>query len=569
MELRPGYKQTEVGIRPEDWQIKPLGQFVALRRGHDLTERSRRKGEVPVMGSAGHNGFHNIAVVRGPGVVLGRSGASFGQAHYCPTDFWPHNTALYVTDFFGNQPLFAFYFLKSIDFTRHNSGGAQQSLNRNFIGPIPVSIPDRKEQRAIAEALSDADALIESLKQLLAKKRQVKQGSMQELLTGKKRLSGFTGDWSPKVIGDLLQIHHGKSQHGVESLYGPYPILATGGQIGNANRFLCDHPSVLIGRKGTIDKPQYMDEPFWCVDTLFYSTVFEPNIPKFLFYCFCLIPWKQYNEASGVPSLNARTIEQLELIVPSGKEQEAIAAVLSDLDAEIAAFESRLIKARQIKQGMMQELLTGRIRLIRPSAEVLSFPAKVSASVADVSHNTHFNEAVVIAVLSAKFGSETFPLGRFRRTKFSYLLHRHVEHEAAGFLKKAAGPYNPRTRYGGAEKIALHNQYVHVTHTAKGEGFVADENIAQAEGYFEKWYEAEALTWLEQFRYQKNDALELLSTVDMASEELSSAGKVVTTSAVKRIIQDSPEWKAKLNRSVFSDDNIAATIQTCRQLFSR
>src|SRR5262249_44007275 len=191
MEVRPGYKQTEAGAIPEEWDTISLGRFVALQRGHDLTEPDRPRADVPVMGSAGPNGFHDTALVRGPGVVLGRSGASFGQAHYCKTDFWPHNTALYVTDFFGNHPLFAFYFLKSIDFSRHNSGGAQQSLNRNFIAPILVAVPKRAEQEAIAEALSDADVLIESVELLLAKKRLLKQGAMLDLLTGKRRLSGF------------------------------------------------------------------------------------------------------------------------------------------------------------------------------------------------------------------------------------------------------------------------------------------------------------------------------------------------------------------------------------------
>ena len=115
MELRKGYKQTEVGMIPEDWDMKLLGEFIALRRGHDLTERDRRSGEIPVMGSAGINGFHDTAIARGPGIVLGRSGASFGQAHFCPIDYWPHNTALYATDFYENHPLFSFYFLKSID----------------------------------------------------------------------------------------------------------------------------------------------------------------------------------------------------------------------------------------------------------------------------------------------------------------------------------------------------------------------------------------------------------------------------------------------------------------------
>lgn len=358
-----GYKLSEVGVTPEDWDIKSLGNFVALRRGHDLTERQRRIGEVPVMGSAGLNGFHDTAIVNGPGVVLGRSGASFGRAHYCATDFWPHNTALYVTDFFGNDPLFSFYLLDSIDFSRHNSGGAQQSLNRNFIASISIAVPRPAEQKAIAGALSDADAVIESQQRLLDKKRQIKRGTMQQLVIGKKRLPGFDGEWRVKRLGEVLTIAHGKSQNEVVDRNGIYPILATSGQIGVANSFLYKGPSVLIGRKGTIDQPQFMDTPFWTVDTLFYSIIHEPNEPKFLYYRFCLIDWKHYNEASGVPSLNAKTIEQIEVKIPEPQEQFAIAAILSDMDTEISTLEIELTKARQIKQGMMQDLLTGRARL--------------------------------------------------------------------------------------------------------------------------------------------------------------------------------------------------------------
>ena len=234
-----------------------------------------------------------------------------------------------------------------------------------FRFPLP---PTLAEQEAIAEALSDADALIESLEQLLAKKRHIKQGAMQELLTGKRRLPGFKGGWVLKPIGDVLTIAHGRSQRDVEDRNGAFPILATGGQIGTANRFIYDKPSVLIGRKGTIDQPRYMDQPFWSVDTLFYSKIQEPNNAKFLFFRFCLVDWKTHNEASGVPSLNARTIERIEVEIPPPTEQRAIASVLTDIDTEIAALETKLTKARAIKQGMMQELLTGRIRLVRLKA---------------------------------------------------------------------------------------------------------------------------------------------------------------------------------------------------------
>ena len=143
------------------WRDITLGDFVALQRGHDLTEPERRVGHVPVMGSAGQNGFHDTALAKGPGIVVGRSGASFGQVHFSKEDFWPHNTGLYVTDFKGNDPLFAFYFLKALDFDRFNSGSAQPSLNRNFIYPIPIRVPKPAEQKAIAAVLGALDDKIE------------------------------------------------------------------------------------------------------------------------------------------------------------------------------------------------------------------------------------------------------------------------------------------------------------------------------------------------------------------------------------------------------------------------
>ena len=144
-----------------EWNQGTLGDLVVLQRGHDLTESERRCGSVPIMGSAGQNGFHDTALASGPGVVVGRSGASFGKVHYCSQDYWPHNTVLYVTDFKGNDPQFVYYFLSTIDFSRYNSGSAQPSLNRNYIYAIPIAFPGLEEQRAIACILGALDDKIE------------------------------------------------------------------------------------------------------------------------------------------------------------------------------------------------------------------------------------------------------------------------------------------------------------------------------------------------------------------------------------------------------------------------
>ncbi len=245
-----------------------------------------------------------------------------------------------------------------------SGGTTHKRIARGALGQLAVNLPPISEQRAIADALSDVDTLMNSLDRLIAKKRDLKQAAMQQLLTGQTRLPGFSGEWEVKRLGDVLKICHGRSQREVETVDGPYPILATGGQIGRASRPLCDRPSVLIGRKGTINKPQYMDTPFWTVDTLFYSEIKDSHSARFIFYLFCTIDWLQYNEASGVPSLNARTIENIEVHLPEPIEQTAIATALTKMDTELSVLEQRRNKSAALKQGMMQELLTGRTRLV-------------------------------------------------------------------------------------------------------------------------------------------------------------------------------------------------------------
>ncbi len=232
---------------------------------------------------------------------------------------------------------------------------------KNFTLEILHPLP---EQKAIAKVLSDMDELIESMEKLIHKKKQIKQGAMQELLTGKKRLAGFSGEWEVKRLGEILKVRHGKSQWQVVVEDGKYPILATGGEIGRTNYYLYDKPSVLIGRKGTIDKPQYIDTPFWTIDTLFYTEISNNYCSKYIYYVFNRIDWYSYNEASGVPSLNASTIESISIPLPPLPEQKAIAQILSDMDDEIEALEKKLDKYKKIKEGMMEKLLTGQVRLV-------------------------------------------------------------------------------------------------------------------------------------------------------------------------------------------------------------
>jgi type I restriction enzyme S subunit len=287
-------------------------------------------------------------------------------------------------------------------------------------------------------------------------------------------------------------------------------------------------------------------------------------------YCFQTASMQRqflfYAVGTKVTGISKTNIAKLKMPMPPVAEQEAIAEILIDMDAELAALERRREKTRLLKLGMMQELLTGRVRLMAEVTNVVPFPTeKAPALPAAKSHNWQIDEAVVIGALSQQFGTEEWPLPRIRRVKLTYLLHRRYLRDTGAYLKKAAGPYNPKTKYQGPEGIAIKNGYVREHHNGKYAGFIASAKIAQAESYFAEWYPG-ANEWLEQFRFEKTDQLELLATVDMAMEDLRRAGINPTLDAAKKVIHDHPEWEAKLSRPIFSDTNIAAAMKTCEAI---
>ncbi|ELU1488827.1 restriction endonuclease subunit S [Enterobacter hormaechei] len=403
MVIPDGYKLTELGEIPEDWQCVQLGEIGKCIIGLTYSPRNVSDTGVLVLRSSNiqngklayqDNVFVNmvlperVIVKKGDILICVRNGSRQLIGKCALIDQKAEGSAFgaFMSIFRTSAHDYIFYQFQSdlIQNQINETMGAtiNQITNKDLSGfkiPIPICV---KEQKAIANVLSDTDALLTRLEQLIAKKQAIKTATMQQLLTGRTRLPQFAKhsdgtlkghrpselgaipeDWQVVPFKDVLTIKHGKNQKEVESPSGQYPIYATGGQIGNATSFLFDKPSVLIGRKGTIDKPRYAETPFWTVDTLFYSEIKKDFCVKFIYYKFCMIDWMQYNEASGVPSLNAHTIENVLVTLPNLEEQTAIASILSDMDDELEALEQKLAKVRNIKQGMMQQLLTGRIRL--------------------------------------------------------------------------------------------------------------------------------------------------------------------------------------------------------------
>jgi type I restriction enzyme S subunit len=340
-------------------------------------------------------------------VVTGRYG-TIGEVFYIDRDFWPLNTTLYVRDFHGNDPLFVSYLLRTVDFHSHSGKSGVPGVNRNDLHQLTVEVPPTKtEQAAIAAALSDADTLISALDRLIAKKRDIQQASMQQLLTGKQRLPEFSGgwgykktdvgmipeDWDAGCLSDKTRkVGSGITPTGGERVYKNEgrPFLRSqnvgwGTLLMEDIAFIDDDThetfkateievddvflnitGASIGRSAVADARVTRGNVNQHVCII--RTKQEQLNPRFLNY-FLLSSAGQrqihsFQAGGNRQGLNFGQIRSFQLPLPPPDEQRAIAAVLSDLDAELAALEQRRDKTRALKQGMMQELLTGKTRLV-------------------------------------------------------------------------------------------------------------------------------------------------------------------------------------------------------------
>lgn len=190
--------------------------FITLQRGFDLPEHSRVNGEIPVVGSTSISGFHNVAKVSAPGVVTGRSGA-LGEVQYIDKDFWPLNTTLWVKDFKNNDPKYVYYFLKTLDLKRFNSGAGVPTLNRNDLDTLKIQIHEKNEQKIIAKVLSNYDDLIENNNKRIKILEEMAQKIYKEWFVDFRfpghetvtfkdsELGKIPSDWNSKPIGELLE----------------------------------------------------------------------------------------------------------------------------------------------------------------------------------------------------------------------------------------------------------------------------------------------------------------------------------------------------------------------------
>jgi type I restriction enzyme S subunit len=389
--MKPGYKQTEVGVIPEDWEVKLLPEVTHFRGGKAHEQHISDAGPfvcvnskfISTEGKVRKYATANFCSAKKGDVLMVMSdlpnGKALAKAFLADRDnlYAVNQRVCALTAYRDYSPCYLLYTLnRNPYFLKFDDGVSQTHLLNNVFRQCPLPLPPTlAEQDAIAGALSDADALIDSLEQLIAKKRLLKQGAMQDLLTGKKRLPGFEGVWEVKTVAELekqklVKLSRGQviSKKDIDNMPGDFPIYSSSihndGLFGRYGDFMFDEELITWSVDGGGNFFHRRKHKFSVTNVCGFMRVDASRIDCRFFAAELqlLHSTKSFDyQSKAHPSVVRK---EYEVQLPPLPEQTAIAAILSDMDAEIAALESKLAKARQVKQGMMQELLTGKTRLV-------------------------------------------------------------------------------------------------------------------------------------------------------------------------------------------------------------
>lgn len=417
MTIPQGYKQTELGIIPEDWEVKQISDFTSVVTGGTPSTqhaeywggdiRWMNSGELnlkfvyDVEGRITEEGLNNSSthIIPAKCVLVGLAGQgkTRGTAAYNLVSLCTNQSiaAFLPTD--THSSLYLYYVIDSLyDYLRllSSGDGGRGGLNKQILSSLNIVLPPVAEQRAIAKALSDVDGLIAALDKKIAKKRLLKQGAMQQLLTGKKRLPGFTDEWETIRLGDWATMNSGGTPtSSVPEYYnGHIPFLSisditeagkyinkiektiTEKGLNNSSARMFPAGTIMYAMYASLGKCSIANIELSCSQAILGISPKCRINPEYLYYYLSFIEEdvRDMGQTGTQSNLSKQIVQGFMVKLPSDiKEQQAIAAILSDMDKEIADLEAQRDKYHLLKSGMMQKLLTGQIRLVKQQTKII------------------------------------------------------------------------------------------------------------------------------------------------------------------------------------------------------
>jgi len=370
---------------PEGWKVEPLDTICKLSYGKNLpTEKFIDDGKYPVYGANGLIGFYVDYTHKDEVVLVSCRGEYSGVINLSqPFSFITNNSI--TLEIKNNNEIFTrflLYRIKIIPKQTFVSGSAQPQVVINDLKRLIITIPkDFNEQQKIAEILETVDRAIEKTDKIFEKYKRIKQGLMQDLLTkgidenGQIRnekthkfknspLGRIPEEWEVVRLGEVITLEYGKGLPETKRIYGEYPVHGSNGIVGFHNKFLVKGPGIIVGRKGSMGAISWCKTHFWPIDTTYFVTLKTPTISKeWLYIKLISLDLTRLSLSDIVPGLNRKLVYLLQIPLPPLPEQQRIAEILSQIDNTIEKEEAYKQKLERIKKGLMEDLLTGRVRV--------------------------------------------------------------------------------------------------------------------------------------------------------------------------------------------------------------
>lgn len=357
----------------EDWKLFEIQDIAKVKTGNKDTQNKIKNGKYPFfvrsqtperINSYSYKG--EAILTSGDGVGVGKNfhyivgKFDFHQRVYCIHDFSTSVLGHFVFQYFSEH-----FYRRVMQLSAKNS---VDSIRMAMITEMPISLPCIEEQKKISDCLASIDALIAAHTKKINALKAYREGLMQQLFPAKGetipkiRFAEFSGagDWDKSTFSELFEIGGGKDHKHLPD--GDIPVYGSGGYMRSVDSFLYDGESACIGRKGTINKPMFLEGKFWTVDTLFYTHSFKKCSAKFVYLLFQKVNWLRLNEAGGVPSLSKVIINKVEVRVPSLDEQNEIVNTIWSIDKYITEQVKKAQSLRVHKKGLMQKLFPAVIK---------------------------------------------------------------------------------------------------------------------------------------------------------------------------------------------------------------
>ncbi len=373
-----------------EWAEVPLGEVITLQRGFDLPSQNRKPGKVPIVSSSGISDYHSEVGVKGPGVVTGRYG-TIGQVFLIKEDYWPLNTTLWVKDFHGNDPHFASYLLRTVDFQSCSDKSSVPGVNRNDLHRIPVLLPPLAQQQAIAAVLGALDDKIELNRRMNATLELMARALFQSWfvdfdpvrakLDGREpvgmdsgvaalfpssfyesKIGPIPAGWHLGRLGDLCNLKRGHDLPTSSRKEGSIPVISSSGTSGTHSETNVRGPGVVTGRYGTIGKVFYIETDYWPLNTTLFVDDFKGNPPRFIFHVLGEVNFKNYTDKAAVPGVNRNHLHEEPTVLPPMELRQAFAHSVSSLWSQHAANERESLTLATLRDTLLPKLLSGQIQ---------------------------------------------------------------------------------------------------------------------------------------------------------------------------------------------------------------